>query len=781
MVRKQKMDELTFWDLLTDRAKGIEIPVIQRSYAQGRKTPFTDSIREGLLYAIQNALSNKRVMDFVYGTINDSNKFEPLDGQQRLTTLFLLHWYFASKERREEVKETLGKFSYKTRISSERFCKELAQFFWSTKEDEELKQGKSSLSKIIENQSWFASAWKHDPTVLAMLTMLDDIHNKFKDTGNLDNLIKDRAIVFNFINLKEFSLTDDLYIKMNARGKPLTQFELFKSALDKKMQEYKKAKIMSEKEIKEYSESLDGIWLQLFFKMDNDNFDAYFLAFFVRVLEYAILERDAGMYEELFEKRAAILPKLPKKGETKKNETKNFASKFPFEFYDKYIDEKTMINTLRAAKIFLNNLAKIIDNLIDKNYKPINELFHEYNVCKTVLTDPGHKYIESLKFYAYFKYLSREEIPNIEKFEKWMRVVCNVAEAARLDDNYVKEITRFKELYERADSIEEYLKNETTFKGAEERVWQEEQLKARILCSTNDEEWRELIYRAERKKGYLEGTIGFLLRFAGIATKASIEPNALDAGKKAKLKEYIIKTEALFGENGILKRDETKNLFRRALLSYGDYTMKKSLDKKYDLYSLLVLNNYNGYLFSDFLTSDDFDEDILRKLFEGCTELSQNSLESIIESRLPQINDWRAGFVKHPEILDRCQKYLFRRRHWSGGMIVLEKEQRKANNWGYYPLWLHYAYYYIKKNAPEKDIDIITLKGKRRIEECVVTFKKGTENLKVYITGDDPRSEPQKWKWIIIDGKSEPIEIPQEEGGMINEGLFQEISKFVKQ
>jgi len=763
------MDELTFWDLLTKNAEGIEIPVIQRSYAQGRKTPFTDSIRAGLLEDIQKALSSKRmVMDFVYGTINGSKKFEPLDGQQRLTTLFLLHWYFASKERREEAKEILEKFFYKTRISSERFCKELAKFFWSQDEAEELKQSKS-LSKIIKNQSWFAPAWKHDPTVLAMLTMLDDIHEKFKNTSNLDDLIKEKepAIVFNFINLKEFSLTDDLYIKMNARGKPLTSFEIFKSALDKKMQEYQDENLMLKEEVKKYSESLDVTWLQLFFKMDNDNFDAYFLAFFVRVLEYAILERDTKVEnKELVEKRAAILPK--------KGETKNFGGKFPFEFYDEYIDEETMVKTLRAAKNFLNNLAKRIDNLMDKEYKPNNVLFHELDVCKTVLTDPGPRHIESLKFYAYYKYLSQEAEPNIEKFEKWMRVACNVAEAASLDDNYENEITRFKELYKYADSIEEHLANENIFVGAEKKVWQEEQLKARILHRTNDKEWRELIYRAEQKKEYLDGTIGFLLRFAGIAPKSGIEPNALDDEKKIKFKEYIIKTEALFRKNdGILYREETKNLFRRALLSCGDYTMDKKIDIRYDNSSFLDLRfKKRSYQFSEFLTNDDFEENILKTLFDECSELSQNSLDALIKRKLPQINDWRAGFVKHKEILDYCKNYLFRRRSWSGGMIVLEKTQRSANYWGYYPLWLSLD---IKEIEPKMKI-IEPLKGRgdrdyKKIQECVVTLKKGTENLKVYITGGDPR-ESQQWKWIIANGNSEPIEIPQQEKGMINEKLY---------
>ena len=36
-------------------------------------------------------------LDFVYGSII-IDTFQPLDGQQRLTTLFLFHWYFALKE-----------------------------------------------------------------------------------------------------------------------------------------------------------------------------------------------------------------------------------------------------------------------------------------------------------------------------------------------------------------------------------------------------------------------------------------------------------------------------------------------------------------------------------------------------------------------------------------------------------------------------------------------------------------------------------------------------------
>ncbi|WPC12000.1 hypothetical protein LEQ04_02775 [Riemerella anatipestifer] len=52
---------------------------------------------------------------------------QPLDGQQRLTTLFLLYWFIAIKENKlsAELKKLLTKFNYETRTSSKEFCNDL--------------------------------------------------------------------------------------------------------------------------------------------------------------------------------------------------------------------------------------------------------------------------------------------------------------------------------------------------------------------------------------------------------------------------------------------------------------------------------------------------------------------------------------------------------------------------------------------------------------------------------------------------------------------------------
>lgn len=108
----------------------IEIPIIQRDYAQGRKTLEVTRIRKRFLDSLYEALSQGKSLklDFVYGDVKDK-VLTPLDGQQRLTTLLLLHWYIARHENIEEDRmQFLDRFSYNTRYSARTFCKYLVKY-----------------------------------------------------------------------------------------------------------------------------------------------------------------------------------------------------------------------------------------------------------------------------------------------------------------------------------------------------------------------------------------------------------------------------------------------------------------------------------------------------------------------------------------------------------------------------------------------------------------------------------------------------------------------------
>ena len=100
-----------FWQLLKNYT--IEIPIIQRDYAQGREDDKTTIIRGNFLNSLLTSISDENEsieLDFIYGTVKN-DVFQPLDGQQRLTTLFLLHWYIAFKE--SKLKEVRSNLEFK--------------------------------------------------------------------------------------------------------------------------------------------------------------------------------------------------------------------------------------------------------------------------------------------------------------------------------------------------------------------------------------------------------------------------------------------------------------------------------------------------------------------------------------------------------------------------------------------------------------------------------------------------------------------------------------------
>lgn len=204
----------------------ISIPIIQRDYAQGRRDPDIDRVRARFLDALHGAVTDKPItLDFVYGDVDEGGVMTPLDGQQRLTTLFLLHWYAACRAGApEEERAFLRNFGYETRYSARYFCESLTGFTPSFE---------GLLSEEIVDQAWFPLDWQKDPTIASMLVMLDAIDEKFGDVSDLWKRLRDGAITFYFLPIRDMGLTDELYIKMNSRGKPLTRFEHFKAELER--------------------------------------------------------------------------------------------------------------------------------------------------------------------------------------------------------------------------------------------------------------------------------------------------------------------------------------------------------------------------------------------------------------------------------------------------------------------------------------------------------------------------------------------------------------------
>ena len=265
----------TFRQLL-DEEKSIIIPKVQRDYAYGRQEEKVQEVLDGMLTSIIEAVrdDSNNILDFVYGGtyVHKSDKkagLIPLDGQQRLTTLFLLHLYASllgdedGNPIDQKDVEMLTKFRYETRQSATEFCTNLIR---SIRPNliKDYKPENKNIKALIVDDALYLSTYDSDPTIMSMLNVLDKIEKKCAELGALSlnpclwkRLKERRNIEFYKLSLDNFGLTDDLFIKMNARGKKLTAFEIFKSdmiAAIKKVDENLKD---------EFSKNMDTKWIDI--------------------------------------------------------------------------------------------------------------------------------------------------------------------------------------------------------------------------------------------------------------------------------------------------------------------------------------------------------------------------------------------------------------------------------------------------------------------------------------------------------------------------------------
>lgn len=275
----------TFIELLKTE-EIIRIPEIQRDYAQGRKNSSVVAIRMSFLKTLLMALvsnddKHEVKLDFVYGYSPQNNTaFEPLDGQQRLTTLFLLHWFFSPMEDDTLIKDGKSVFRYSTRKTSEYFCDQLVSVnayslykSWQSANEKLSPEEKLPFREYVRTKSWFKWSWRHDPTIDSMLNVIDSIIDLCPHVGieyveeKLPIYFKRlNRITFDRQNLEDLHQGDELYIKMNARGKELSEYDKLKSTLEEEMQIQKVSPEIESK----WRERMDGKWLNYFWgKVDK--------------------------------------------------------------------------------------------------------------------------------------------------------------------------------------------------------------------------------------------------------------------------------------------------------------------------------------------------------------------------------------------------------------------------------------------------------------------------------------------------------------------------------
>lgn len=583
----------TFWELLTKYK--IEIPKIQRDYAQGRKDDIIRKIVDKFLDDLKNSIRNSEELnlDFVYGRV-ENDLLIPLDGQQRLTTLFLIHWYIALKENKltDDIKTVLSKFTYETRISSQDFCKNLVA------ENIDYNSINGKISNTITDSKWYYLSWELDPTVSAMLNMLDTIHSKFKEIEEplFDKLDKEINITFQFLPLEQFKLTDELYIKMNARGKLLTEFENFKANFSQYL-----------KTIEEKSK-LDNEWLDVFWNLEKrenseiitENVDEKFFNFF-------------------------------------KNITLNFYTETN-EIDREFVNNYNLFDTYEVVyrnKEYVSQIIKIFDGLI--KFEDTENIFKDF-------LSTSVNYLERLRFYSlchFFIKFGKVNDANKTILKRWIRVTKNLINNTRIEGakEFENGIRSINELSDNIDEIYTDISSSgDTIKYFAEIQREEESLKAKLILENSD--WEKLFIKIEQHS-YFDGQIGFVLQYS-LKEEGNYNKNLFD--------DYSTKMSKLFSDEFKEKNDF---LFQRALLTKGDYLPQvgdsenftfclfdKALRTKLDNWRKVFNDNEKTLFLKELLDSIDKNEIL-------------NSLEGLINQH--NVSDWRKLIIDNPDDISYCQ------------------------------------------------------------------------------------------------------------------------------
>ena len=670
----------TFYQLI-EQYHLINIPIIQRDYAQGREDQDIVIVRDDFIKALHDALclpeddpSLPLDLDFVYGT-KVKGSFQPLDGQQRLTTLFLLHWYLAWADGHGEHFRThlvsageRSRFGYEVRPSSREFINALAMYG-----PDITTVDCPNLVNMIIDQPWYFRSWQFDPTVRSVLSVLGQMHAVFRQTSGLYARLTDDAtppITFQLLDLEQFDLSDDLYIKMNARGKQLTPFETFKARFEKHLTTDEFAEfhpvLCGETPINEFfAQQIDTRWSDFFWPFRDEKtatFDDAVMNLLRAVVMVTRTPNTAATANDLFNLRNSFR-----------------TSSYAWFYGSSWLDQEmvlALITLLHRWSAGPN--ASFHCYLPDTRYIDETALFEDIIIQPTGLT---FEQLVQLAGYVQFLVHAHGEV-NQTAFNDWMRVVFNLA--TNTDYNRTEDLRRsfagLRDLASQMDDIAHYLAGPAgDVRGFFRYQVAEERIKAHLLGFGGD--WPERIHRAEQHR-YFKGQIGFLLRFCGVNLDDPDEEIVrLDVEAASALGapfERYLACAAQMYDDIEDERYGAGQLWGRALLAVGDYLLRVGQNKSLLTPALNVVWSWKRLLRN--AAEGSREGQVLKDLWDrlGPPASFETDLVNIIESE-SNIDPWRRAIIATPAVYNYGQYKMLRFSN-EGGIYLLRKSQMNGRH-----------------------------------------------------------------------------------------------------
>lgn len=619
-------DKRTFWELISGpNIESIEIPQIQRDYVQGRKTQQVKYSRERLLSEIKDALTTGKPLDlnFVYGK-DDHKVFVPIDGQQRLTTLLTLHIYaFAKEKKTDELNILKSKFRYLTRTSTQRFLEELINNL-----SEYFEQAELNIESFIKDSAWYSTEWDKDPSVNSFIVVLSGVDERFKKICNLSEKLMGSNCPVSFMALKitDVGQINDLYIKMNSRGKALTELETFKSELF----DYLDAGVAGVN-ISDFKKKADNEWLSMIWDLcetPQTECDSVYMSFIHRIIMNRLI---AGRYNVAASKDWDNL-----------NNNNGF---YNFDDYKPYLsDGKALQDVYKTFELCL----WLINNGLGKK------------ISRRIYESGKLNYMDQVQIAALTKYAVDVPVSSWtpESWNAWNRVTTNLINNTEIDrtDRFISAASSIysMDVHAPADTYNYFSGIPASKIDFFKDQAEEEILKCSLI--NLDKDWLNIFINAEANS-YFEGKIQFALTLSGIT---SADPAFNQKNKQADFRETWRIIDLLFDPEAPTKLGVNDSLFRRGLLTYGDYSIWANSTHT------LFFEGGKGYFNWRRMLRESLS--VFAKLFNDLkaqkvsTSAEVNSfLENAIDSYTNKADELIYYMIKIPEVLDFMREKRFRR------------------------------------------------------------------------------------------------------------------------
>ncbi|OAQ39827.1 hypothetical protein A5893_09645 [Pedobacter psychrophilus] len=370
---------------LNKNIDSIIVPEIQRDYVWGRDQ--VESLLKSLVYDFNKFTSSDNFLNldiedetlkkalinhyksikysssigfiYAYSDKEFADKYFLIDGQQRLTTIYLTLAVIASLDK--EFAEIFKKQFFVNKKSFIEYRVRESSYLFINKA---INQIVCDNSYNLKDNYWYYDSYKHDKTIQSIITNLDIIRAYFADENVDTSLFKDYLL--DFVQFWYFDTNiseqgEELYVYMNARGEGMQSSENLKADL--------LAQIETSTLKNKWGEKWES-WQDVFWKIrgKNENADNVFNEFIYCVAGIQNMKNELGIEIEHIDQKYTKPShnQLLKSLETDGLVTiQKYINAFEILFSSE-IDEFCIKSNLHYD--WLKKLRKIFRQLLNKNY-----------------------------------------------------------------------------------------------------------------------------------------------------------------------------------------------------------------------------------------------------------------------------------------------------------------------------------------------------------------------------------------------------------------------------